>query len=142
MPEVKYTAINIGAYSARFNGRLGHFKRGVLLKLFGAVIKDTPVDTGRLRGNWTFEQTINGSPNPVSPEDKSGGVAIAKVTSEVEAKVDHKDGVTCLSNSMHYAYRIEYEGWSHTKAPEGMVRKNLIRIANILRRKNNEFLNG
>lgn len=140
MAEVKYNAINIGAYTARFNGRLGVFKRGVLLKLFGSVIKDTPVDTGRLRGNWTFEQSINGASNPLAPEDKSGGATITKVAGEVESKVDHKDGTTCLSNSMHYAYRIEYEGWSKIKAPEGMVRKNIVRISSILRRQANKGL--
>lgn len=139
MAGVTYNAINIGAYSVRFNDRLGVFKRAVLLKLFGSVIKDTPVDTGRLRGNWTFETSINGSPNSLATEDKSGGVTVAKVAADIDQHVSHKDGFACLSNSMHYAYRIEYEGWSKIKAPEGMVRKNIIRISGILKRQAREL---
>jgi hypothetical protein len=36
--------------------------------------------------------------------------------------------VTMLSNNMPYAYRVEFDGWSHTKAPEGMLRRNVARF--------------
>jgi len=41
-----------------------------------------------------------------------------------------------MSNNLPYAYKIEYDGWSHTKAPKGMVRKNFIRISQNLKKFN------
>jgi hypothetical protein len=38
-----------------------------------------------------------------------------------------------LSNSLPYAARIEFDGWSHTKAPQGMVRRNVARFNQLLR---------
>lgn len=129
------TSVKVGTFGAKFRGRLGVFKRGVLIKLFGAVIYDTPVDTGRLRGNWKFSVGSAG----MIPEaqldlfDATGANTARKITDGVTSQVDEKDGTYNLSNSLPYVGRIEYEGWSHTKAPQGMVRKNLTRIANILR---------
>lgn len=40
--------------------------------------------------------------------------------------------VMYLRNNLPYAYRIEYEGWSKVKAPEGMVRRNVARFRRIL----------
>lgn len=126
--------VNLGAYAARFRGRLGVFKRGVMLKLFSAVIFDTPVDTGRLRANWIFstgEDTPQGDPNLF---DKLGAQTVTAVTNGVQQNVTDKDGVVNIGNSMHYAHRIEYLGWSRVKAPQGMVRKNMTRISDILRK--------
>lgn len=116
--------VDIGKFRNRFGGKMSTFKRGVMIKLFGAVIKDTPVLTGRLRANWQFSkgqpvsETIEGTTDPT-----------AAVSQDVAAQVDEKDDRYFLSNNMPYARRIEYEGWSKRKAPQGMVRKNMIRIA-------------
>lgn len=118
--------VNIGAYQTRFNGRMGDFKRGVLLKLFGAVIKDTPVLTGRLRANWIFSQDEPSNESSAETHDPMPAVQTGV------AMVDDKDGHCFLTNNLPYVNRIEYEGWSHTKAPQGMVRRNLVRIARIL----------
>lgn len=105
--------------------RIEHIRRGVTLKLFSAVILDTPVLTGRLRGNWRVSE---GKPvlDTSDRVDPSG----AGVLREVEGAVAASKGDTSLflSNSLPYAARIEYDGWSHTKAPEGMVRRNVRRF--------------
>lgn len=100
--------------------------RNVFIELFSAVIKDTPVDEGRLRGNW---QTTRNSPANGTVERTGGSGAI----SEVRAKVNKPD-VYYLTNNLPYAERIEY-GYSKIKAPEGMVRKNVLRLKSILRKK-------
>lgn len=119
--------VNIGAYITRFNGRIGTFKKGVLIKLFSSVIRDTPVDSGRLRGNWTFSKTT-----PPEAFIDSDANPTPVVSQAILSQVGPEDDSYFLANSMPYCNRIEYEGWSHTKAPEGMVRKNIIRIASIL----------
>ncbi|WP_162455859.1 hypothetical protein [Pseudoxanthomonas kalamensis] len=37
-----------------------------------------------------------------------------------------------MANNLPYANRIEYDGWSHTKAPAGMVRVSFARIRQIV----------
>lgn len=96
--------------------------RAATLELFSGVIKATPVDTGRARGNW---QTAVGSPAQAETdrEDKSGGAAIA----EVEAKTPEGAGqVTYLSNNLPYI--DELENGSSKQAPEGMVKRNMDRV--------------
>lgn len=95
--------------------------RVATLELFSGVIKATPVDTGRARGNW---QTTVGSPakGRLEREDKSGSEAIA----EVEAKTPEGAGqVTMLTNNLPYIDELEFG--SSKQAPQGMVRTNLAR---------------
>jgi hypothetical protein len=107
------------------------FRRGVVLKLFSSVILDTPVDTGRLRANW---RTNVASPNLTTSDakDPTGVGAINEVKNN-SGDGTGKDISVYFSNSLPYAYRIEFEGWSKIKAPHGMVRRNVARIAFILK---------
>jgi len=120
----------ITAFGERAAKRVQEVRRGVTIKLFNAVILDTPVDSGRLRGNW---QITEGAPasGTLEREDKSGRGPMG----EVEAKVKQSDGDVSLflTNNLPYAGRVEFEGWSHTKAPEGMVRKNVARFGRLIK---------
>ena len=78
------------------------------------IISRTPVDTGRLRGNWI---PSTGAAQ-VSELDRTEP-DLAGVKAEADKAVG---GVYFLVNSLPYARRIEYEGWSSVKAPQGMVR--------------------
>lgn len=94
-------------------------RRASVLELFKLVIYATPVDTGRLRGNW--QTTINtpaGSTREVL--DSSGGAALAEVMANMGGLLD----VVWFTNNLPYVERIEYDGWSR-QAPEGMVRKHI-----------------
>ncbi len=94
-------------------------RRASVLELFKLVIYATPVDTGRLRGNW--QTTINtpaGSTREVL--DPSGGAALAEVMANMGGLLD----VVWFTNNLPYVERIEYDGWSR-QAPEGMVRKHI-----------------
>ena len=121
---------NIGSYTTRFNKRIGKYKKAVLLNLFGAVIRDTPVLTGRLRGNWTF---TTGQPADSFPTTTTDPTPI--VAAEVVATVKPEDAFYYLANSMSYASDIEYLGHSKVKAPEGMVRRNIVRIQSLIQSK-------
>ena len=56
---------------------VGDFRDAVALEAVRGVVLLTPVDTGRLRGNW---QTTVGAPaeGDIEATDKSGGPTIAK----------------------------------------------------------------
>ena len=114
-------------FELKFSGATNDFVQGVEISLFSAVIKDSPVDTGRFRGNW---QTSTSSPATgvtinVSP---SGSSAISAMTSLVQSLNDGR--VTFLTNNLPYAERLEY-GYSK-QAPGGMVRKNVARFQSIV----------
>jgi len=97
--------------------------RAITFGLFREVIRRTPVDTGRLKGNWQTTQQAPAT-GTVTITDKSGGVTIASMA----AAIGGWGSVSYMANNLPYASRIEYDGWSHTKAPAGMVRVSLARI--------------
>lgn len=83
--------------------------RSVTLKLFSAIIKASPVDTGRFRMNW---QTSGGLPasGELPGEDKSGDVAVTRATAFV-TKNEYWEDFT-LTNNLPYATVIEFGGYS------------------------------
>ena len=81
------------------------------------IIMDTPVLSGRLRNNWMT--SVNQGSNETT--ESTGNEAINRVSA-----VKFKLGDTLyLTNNLPYAKRIEY-GYSK-KAPNGMLRRNIIR---------------
>jgi hypothetical protein len=94
-------------------------RRASVLELFKLVVMATPVDTGRLRGNW--QTTINSPAGAATTrDDPSGAAALAEAMANLGSLAD----VVWFTNNLPYAERIEYEGWSR-QAPEGMVRRHL-----------------
>lgn len=113
---------DIGRFAAKAVQAHGKITRAATLELFSGVIKDTPVDTGRARGNW---QTSVGSPatGELDRDDKSGAQALA----EAQQKIPPGAGqVTLLTNNLPYIEALERG--SSKKSPEGMVRKNVDRV--------------
>ena len=92
----------------------------------GITIKSTPVDTGRLRGNWQASQQAPAS-GTTADVDKSGGATIAKAV----RKIGGAGSVNYLVNNMDYAEKIEFGG--SQQAPRGMVRINHARILRIVK---------
>lgn len=94
--------------------------RQVSIKLFSAIIKASPVDTGRFRMNW---MASGGTPSSGTTDatDKSGNIAIGNATSFVIKAADWHEFT--LTNNLPYAQRLEY-GWSQ-QAPAGVVRTNV-----------------
>lgn len=117
----------IQAWTAQTMQGVDRIRRASILELFTLVIYATPVDTGRLRGNW---QTTVGQPasGVKTATDANGSVAIAEVMANMGSLTD----AVWFVNNLPYAERIEYDGWSRYKAPEGMVRRNVIRWQEIV----------
>jgi len=119
-------ASDIASFNALQSKEVERVVKGAKMALFGGIIRDTPVDTGRLAGNW---QCSIGS--PASGETSSLGRESA--VAGLAGKLGTAEDDSYLTNNLPYAERIEFEGWSREKSPEGMVRINLVRIANNLR---------
>jgi len=97
--------------------------RGTLFGLSSRIIKESPVDTGRFRGNW---QASIGSPvlSTTSRLDSTGAGSINDAAVTVQGL---KLGQTFyLANNLPYARRLEY-GYSN-QAPSGFLRINLQRV--------------
>jgi len=102
--------------------------RRVGLQALESVVRMSPVDTGRFKGNWQV-----GLSAPVratlETEDKSGTQTIARgnqVLSHAQA-----GGIIYLSNNLPYARALEY-GHSQAQAPNGMVRITVARLQGML----------
>ena len=126
-------SLSIGRWVDKTKERQDTVRRAVIIKLFSAIIKDTPVDTGRLRASWRCSV---GSPDLSSEEIPAEGTKVSPATvfGQVTdaATTSLPTDTVILSNSLPYVGRIEYEGWSHTKSPEGMVRRNVARFRQLL----------
>jgi hypothetical protein len=107
-------SIDVAKWAAEAGEDVADANEAIIMELFASVILDTPVlDTAE-------------EPDP------DGGSTVAKAQEVVlNLRPDHDINIF-LTNNLPYAHRIEYDGWSHTKAPAGMVRKNIQRIANII----------
>jgi hypothetical protein len=88
------------------------------------VIEKSPVDKGTFVANW--QPAIGVVPaGTLDVTDPTRGATLAKVEAVAEAmKVGD---VAYLANNLPYGPRIEYEGWSKIKAPQGMVRLSVQR---------------
>lgn len=96
--------------------------RMVTVELFSSVIKGTPIDEGRARGNW---QTTTQSP-ATGEVERNESAAQAELTQ----RVGGAGSVTYLTNNLPYIERLE-NGWSK-QAPAGMVRVNFTRVETLI----------
>lgn len=73
---------------------------------------------GQFRANWNLSIEAMDT-DTTTDKDPSGEVAIKRAQGRIESyQLGDKIFIT---NSLPYAYRLEYEGWSR-QAPQGMVR--------------------
>lgn len=110
-----------GKIAEKIGGDLDKLVRAVKLELFSAVIKDTRVKTGRLRGNWQAS-TGTGADGVIDRLDQSGAQAIADAVKTIKG-----DTVDYLTNNLPYAEIMEEK--------DSMVAKNVERVDRILRAK-------
>ena len=106
---------------ARANGHIDDRVRAATIGVFTGIRKDTPVDTGRARGNW--QCTIGA---PFGGENANGS------DEQIQQTIPRRAGsVVYLTNNVPYIQKLEYDGHS-SKAPTGMVRINVARFERLL----------
>jgi hypothetical protein len=125
---------NIRLYSIFFDG-------------LSEIIKETPVDTGRVRNSWFLTKGQPLSLSSGRSADKSGSGSISSLNSMPPSVLNKK---IYFTNNMPYIETLEFGGYpnpsSGTKTsggyskqlipfntPKGWVRSNLIRMANKVR---------
>jgi hypothetical protein len=110
-------SLGLDAFIAKAKANADTVVRQASLSVLSSVVKRSPVDTGRFRGNW--QTTVaNPATGTLQAEDKGGSASIA---AGVGALTNAKAGDTVwIVNNLPYAQRLE-NGWSD-QAPTGMVR--------------------
>lgn len=136
-------AIQVSKWGHKALNDFERIRRRAIVALFSSVILGSPVDTGRMRGNWQISSRVPAS-GTVDVVDQSGKATIRKVEDFVKQGLLDKDQVTYLTNNLPYSYSIEFGGYSGPtekvrgdgflkQAPKGMVRENTLRISNLLK---------
>lgn len=116
----------IAAFAKNTKSTLNEAHKSITIKMFSAIVMETPVLTGIARGNWqTSMDSVKGS--TLHRPDPSGALALAEIEATVEADTDK---IAFMANNLEYIIPLEY-GWSK-KAPEGMVRINVVRFQGIV----------
>jgi hypothetical protein len=93
-----------------------------LMRIGGAIVAKSPVDSGRFKNNW---MSAYGAPDESTTNSFAKtelGEGRGAVVGRLKAKLDLLDTgqYFYFTNSLPYAERLEY-GWSQ-QAPGGMVR--------------------
>ena len=119
-------SIKIKKYAEKTNQQMENAVTAICTKASMQVIKRTPVDTGRARGNWYA--TID-TPSKETSETRRQSESEDKAKQESKKAYGH---VFHLTNNLPYINRLE-KGWSK-QAPAGMVRIVSEQINNELKR--------
>ena len=99
--------------------RIDQKVRMATIGVFSSVIRMTPVDSGRAKGNW--QCTIGSPATGENMTDESAMIATVP---------RHAGSVVYLTNNLPYIQKLEY-GHS-TQAPSGMVRISIDRFEGLM----------
>lgn len=123
-------AVDLSRLVEKANGNIDKAVRQTLVLAAQGVVMNTPVETGRLRSSWGFGVSAPAN-GPTTTTDKAGGATLTKIAQAVQGQ--SAGPKFYITTALAYARRIEYEGWSHTKAPNGMVRITIANLPNAIR---------
>jgi hypothetical protein len=117
---------NIARFVKKANGNVDLVVKKITFDVFSRVIRKTPVDTGRARGNW-----LCSTDNPLTVQ-LSGARSAEATISDMGAIALRQPagGVVYLTNNLPYIHRLE-NGWSQ-QAPAGMVGTTLTELPYIV----------
>lgn len=114
--------------------------RGVFLSGLTNIVQETPVDEGRARNNWFLSVS---TPSSATTTSKAKGLgAIRQLRSMPKRVLNRK---IYYSNNLPYISKLEYGGYGSNspsgktangfskQAPNGWVRKTLIKMQNKIR---------
>lgn len=112
---------DIAKYAQRTGKKIAAVNMAIAMETLKGIVMDTPVDTGRLRGNW---QTSAGTPimTTIDREDKSGSAVMGEMAANINPM-----GVTYMTNNLPYAKRRNDEGGAGG-VNAGFVEKNFARV--------------
>ena len=120
-------ALDLAKFAQQAQDAIDETLQEVVIELGNSLIRMSPVDTGRFRGNWQFSIGTPAS-GSLDANDPSGNQTSARIVGD---SILFKAGETAyIVNNLPYAIPLEY-GHSD-QAPGGMVRITLARFQAIV----------
>lgn len=120
-------ALQLAEFAAQAEEAVDASLREIVIELGNSLIRMSPVDTGRFRGNWQFSIDAPAA-GTLSTLDPTGAEATARLADD---SILYKAGETAfIVNNLPYAIPLEY-GHSD-QAPQGMVRVTQARFQQIV----------
>ncbi|WP_081232329.1 HK97 gp10 family phage protein [Pseudomonas chlororaphis] len=119
--------LQLAEFAAQAKEAVDASLREIIIELGGSLIRMSPVDTGRFRGNWQFSiaAPAGGTLDVIDP---SGTETTARLVGD---SIEFRAGATAfIVNNLPYAVPLEY-GYSD-QAPGGMVRITQARFQQIV----------
>lgn len=114
----------INAWVENVDKSLDEVVKHIVIELGADLIELTPVDTGRLKGNWIM--SINGETYHSNIRyDDTGDVTFRELLDKVKSL--SAGDIAYIANRLLYSEIIEWGG-SPRKAPEGMLRVTAARF--------------
>jgi hypothetical protein len=120
-------ALSLAEFAEQTKEAIDASLREIVIELGGSLIRMSPVDTGRFRGNWQFsiEAPATGT---LANDDPSGLDTAARIVGD---SIVFRAGTTAfIVNNLPYAIPLEF-GHSD-QAPGGMVRITVARFQQIV----------
>ena len=119
--------LQLAEFAAQAKGAIDASLREIVIELGGSLIRMSPVDTGRFRGNWQFSIAAPAG-GTLDATDPTGAETTARIVGE---SIEFRAGTTAfIVNNLPYAIPLEY-GHSD-QAPDGMVRITQARFQQIV----------
>jgi len=132
-------SLDVSKFVTKANKNVEKVVRSVSIKLFSAIIKASPVDTGRFRMNWQTSGTEERT-GLVAGVDPTGVATINSATTFITNAPTARQFT--LTNNLPYANVIEYGGYPgdgpnttggySKQAPQGVVRVNVMRFQSLI----------
>lgn len=119
---------DLARFAKGVNARVEDLHEEVVIQVANVIVTGSAVDTGRFRANWV--PGINAvNTGTTEATDKQGDDTQEKIF----AAIPKPGGVFYITNSLPYARRLEYEGWSK-QMPAGVVRITAVRFEEFLQK--------
>lgn len=120
-------ALELAKFAEQATEAIDASLREIIFEVAGSLIRMSPVDSGRFRGNWQFSLMTPDNSTSLNV-DPTGAETLGRIVAEAGAFTAGQ--VAYITNSLPYAIPLEY-GHS-TQAPGGMVRITLARFQQIV----------
>jgi hypothetical protein len=121
-------SLDIANFIKKAEGDIRDVKVATIFELSSQIIKKTPVDTGRAKGNWQYSFGA-----PKTGVVSSNNTAPLGALGSVNFGISDQFGVDYIVNNLDY---IEYlEDGRSNQAPIGMVKTTVAQFRQIVERK-------
>ncbi len=112
-------AARMRQFAASIPGQSNRIKMMVFYEIGYRIVLNTPIDTGKARGNWY--PSLGAPDMSVSESARGSGVSIGRIQSFVKSSTN--PGTVYLTNSLPYIDLLD-GGWSG-QAPQGFTNKSI-----------------